>query len=130
MQLFTRLLRKQKAEPAHQEDGSGPNTLSAKEYAERFYRANVSHALMDVRTPDEYANGHLTGASNIPLQELPERLGEIPREQPVALYCRTGNRSGQAARMLRDEGFADVYNIGGLSELAAQGLPTDGVGKR
>lgn len=129
MQLLTRLLRKQKAEPANQKDGGGPNSLSAKEYAERFYRANVPHALIDVRTPDEYASGHLTGSSNIPLQELPDRLGEIPREQPVALYCRTGNRSGQAAHMLRDEEFAEVYNIGGLSDLAAQGLPTDRVGK-
>lgn len=126
MHLLTKLFGNQQAEPAAQpQNGHVPLDLSAREYSERFYRANVAHTLVDVRTPQEYAEGHLTAARNIPLQELEARMGEIPRERPVALYCRSGNRSGTAARMLHEAGYEDVYNIGGLSTLAAHHIPVD-----
>jgi rhodanese-related sulfurtransferase len=72
--------------------------------------------LVDVRTPEEFATGHIPGAINIPVQELERRMGELERkEQPVVLYCRSGNRSGRAARMLESNGYASVHDLGAMS---------------
>lgn len=74
--------------------------------------------IVDVRTPAEYATGHYPGATNIPLAEIPNRLADFgPRDKPIVLYCRSGNRSGQAQRLLQHAGFTDVTNAGGLSDL-------------
>lgn len=105
--------------------GTSYHNLTASEYKSRLYRANVAHTLVDVRRPDEFATGHLIGSLNIPVQELAERMSEIPSDKPAVLYCRTGNRSGSAAQILHNAGYPDVYNIGGFSELAAQGIPVD-----
>ena len=71
-------------------------------------------ALIDVRTPGEFASGHIDGAVNIPVQELAQRLGEVP-QGPVVLYCRSGARSGNAANFLLSEGWTEVYNLGPMS---------------
>lgn len=71
--------------------------------------------LVDVRTPDEFAAGHVPGAINIPVQELAARKGEIERSSPVVLYCRSGMRSKRAQSMLRDAGFVEVHNLGAMS---------------
>jgi phage shock protein E len=72
--------------------------------------------LVDVRTPAEFAAGHIPGAVNIPLQQLDGRLSELqPKDQAVVLYCRSGNRSGTAARMLKSAGFAAVHDLGPMS---------------
>jgi phage shock protein E len=72
--------------------------------------------LVDVRTPREYAAGHLEGAVNIPLQELPNRYQEIgPPQTPVVVYCAQGPRSAMAERFLRTQGYSDVHNLGGMS---------------
>ena len=99
--------------------------MSAKSYQVQFVHAEVDHTLVDVRLPWEYAQSHLAGAVNIPLQELPVRLGEIPKTRPVVLYCRSGNRSGQAAQFLQGLSYSSVLNAGGLADLAALGLPTE-----
>ena len=76
--------------------------------------------LVDVREPDEVAAGSLPGAVNIPLGELPDRVGELDPGRGVALLCRSGARSGRAAEFLAANGFSDVVNLtGGM--LAAQG---------
>ena len=72
--------------------------------------------LLDVRTPEEFAVGHISGAINIPVQELDRRMGEIePKDRAVVLYCRSGNRSGRAARMLKSVGYVVVYDLGAMS---------------
>jgi rhodanese-related sulfurtransferase len=72
--------------------------------------------LVDVRTPAEFAAGHIPGAVNIPLQQLDSRLGELqPKDQAVVLYCRSGNRSSTAARVLKNAGFAAVHDLGPMS---------------
>ncbi len=69
--------------------------------------------LIDVRTPREYGNNGLEGADNIPLQQLSARLDEVgPKEEPVVLYCRSGNRSAQALDLLEEQGFEQVYDLG------------------
>ncbi|MEM6991189.1 MAG: rhodanese-like domain-containing protein [Myxococcota bacterium] len=69
--------------------------------------------LLDVRTPAEFNGGHIPGAVNIPVGELAERLSELgDRDVPVVVYCRSGQRSGRAQKMLLAEGFAKVENLG------------------
>lgn len=89
-------------------------TISPLEYEEQFIAAGAQHQLIDVRTPEEFAGGHIAGAVNIPLQELSQRLGEISTEQPVVLYCRSGNRSAQAAQLLAKAGYPQIYDLGGI----------------
>lgn len=72
--------------------------------------------LVDVRTAQEFAAGHIPGAVNIPLQELGHRLGELDaKERPIVVYCRSGNRSGNAARMLRSAGYSEAHDLGSIS---------------
>lgn len=80
--------------------------------------------LIDVREPDEWAVGHVAGARHIPLADLPTRLAEIPRDQPVLLFCRSGNRSGKATAFLRQQGYAQATNVeGGIIAWQGAGLP-------
>jgi len=68
--------------------------------------------LVDVRTPDEYAEGHMTGAVNIPLDRIGRAQSELgATDRPIVVYCRSGNRSGQATRVLAGLGYGRVYDI-------------------
>jgi len=72
--------------------------------------------IVDVRQEREYAEGHIPGAFLIPLDQLPERIDEIPQEGRVVLVCRSGNRSDQAFRFLKQRGFQNIQNmIGGMN---------------
>jgi phage shock protein E len=72
-------------------------------------------ALIDVRTPGEFARGALPGARNIPLSEIGARAAEIgPKDKPVVLYCASGARSGSARRMLTGLGFTRVEDLGAM----------------
>ncbi|GAB7022633.1 rhodanese-like domain-containing protein [Salidesulfovibrio brasiliensis] len=73
------------------------------------------YLLLDVRQPWEYEELHIPGAMLIPLPEVPERLGDIPRDRPVITYCRSGGRSAAAARILAGEGREVVNLVGGAS---------------
>ena len=78
--------------------------------------------LLDVRTGAEFARGHLEGATNVPIDELRDRLDEVPRDRRVAVYCKGGFRGHLAARVLLSRGFTDVVNVtGGWSSLVAEG---------
>lgn len=68
--------------------------------------------LLDVRTPQEFASGHIPGAVNIPVDELRSRLGELPSNAKIAAYCQVGQRGYLATRILQQKGFS-VSNIGG-----------------
>lgn len=61
--------------------------------------------LLDVRTPEEFSDRHVEGARNIPVDELPQRLGELPRDRVVVVYCHSGARSARAAGVLRGAGY-------------------------
>lgn len=80
--------------------------------------------LIDVRTPPEYADGHLANAKLIPLQELEGRWAEIDKGKPILLYCRSGHRSGNALKILHDKGYAQAKHMeGGINAWKAAGLP-------
>jgi len=66
--------------------------------------------IVDVRTPAEYAEGHIAGAVNLPLQTIESWYKDLPKDKPVYLYCRSGNRSQQAAEFLKKKGFSNIYN--------------------
>ena len=68
--------------------------------------------LVDVRSKAEFSSGSAPGSLNIPLDELNQRLSEIPADKPVVLACASGARSGMAASFLKSQGYAEVYNIG------------------
>ncbi len=85
--------------------------------------ASGQYQIVDVRYPNEWEAGHIDGSAHIPADELAERLDELDRQQPVVTVCRTGARSAEAARLLRDERF-DAQNLeGGMDAWAAAGLP-------
>lgn len=68
---------------------------------------------IDVREPNEVAAGTLSGAVNVPLSELPNRIGELDPKRRVVLLCRSGGRSTMAAQALTAAGFTDVVNLAG-----------------
>jgi len=74
--------------------------------------------VVDVRTPAEFKDGSYPGAINIPISVLPVRMNELePKDKPIVLFCASGARSGQGARLLKQAGFTDVINAGGLDDM-------------
>lgn len=91
-----------------------PQNISPNDYNAQF--SSGDHFLLDVRTTEEFESGHIEGAANINVQVLSNQLDEVPRDQPIVVYCRSGNRSTQASSILAQAGFTDVYNLGGIIE--------------
>jgi rhodanese-related sulfurtransferase len=75
--------------------------------------------ILDVRTPDEFRDGAYKGAVNIPLSDLGIRKAELKPDVPVVVYCASGARSAKGARLLKEAGFRDVINAGGLLQMPA-----------
>ncbi len=98
--------------------------LSIEDYQGQFIKSKTSHTLIDVRTAQEFKQGHIGGAVNIPLDKLRSRLEDIASDKPVILVCASGSRSASAARMIANAGRSDVHNLlGGTSGWAAKGNP-------
>lgn len=97
--------------------------LTPQQYQQQFVQNKQKHLLLDVRQPDEFKNGHIPGAKNISVQTLEQRLNEVPKAQPIVLYCRSGNRTKMAAQVLGKAGYTQVYDLGGIMQWQAQGLP-------
>ena len=73
--------------------------------------------LLDVRTPQEYGEGHIPGSRNVPLQSLDGVEAVTDRKDtPIFVYCYSGSRSRQAASMLAEMGYTNVKNLGGISD--------------
>lgn len=93
--------------------------------------APETRLILDVRTPEEFAAGHVEGAVNIPHDQIAARLPEIERyaQAPVVVYCRSGRRAGLAAEVLGEAGFTNLHHLtGDMEGWIAAGLPveTDG----
>lgn len=72
--------------------------------------------LLDVRTPQEFAAGHLDGAINVPVDRVADRIASVAKpDQPIVVYCRSGARSGAATRALRARGYGQVLDLGPMS---------------
>ena len=102
--------------------GPGFKTVSVQDL---HAASEPNRIVLDVRTPSEYAAGHVAGAKLLPLSELPSRLDEVPVDQPVYVYCHSGNRSKQASEILAKAGKKDIRDVrGGILAWEAAGYST------
>ena len=89
--------------------------------------AGDAPVVIDVRTPEEYASGHIPGAVNIPFDQVAGRIDEIDAPHGVALYCMVGPRARKGESALLASGYEKVLHLeGGLAAWMAAGLPVDG----
>ena len=98
--------------------------LSVTEFSSKVAEAGV--ITLDVRTPGEFAEGHIEGAQLIDFQSgnFENEISTLDKNATYAVYCRSGNRSGQAVKVMHDAGFHNVYNLnGGVIDWANAGLP-------
>ena len=100
------------------------NKISVDEFNKIIQDKNVT--LVDVRTPKEYAEGHLKGAVNVDFKSrtFPDYINVIDKDKPVAVYCRSANRSGKAALIMQSLGFKKIYDLdGGIKAWKAANMP-------
>ncbi len=85
--------------------------VSAADFSKVVKLKNVS--VVDIRTPQEFASGHIEGATNIDWYQRSFRdlIQDIPKDKPIAIYCRSGNRTSKAANLLQSLGFSEVVNL-------------------
>lgn len=86
--------------------------------AQKRMETEKDYVILDVRTPEEFAQGHIPGAVNIPNEQIGrEKLPELPDEnQLILIYCRSGNRSKQAAGKLAEAGYTNLAEFGGIRD--------------
>lgn len=109
--------------PAAPAEGAAVSDISPADYQSQFVSTAADHLLIDVRTPEEFATGHIAGAINISVETIADRLSEIPQGQTIVLYCRSGNRSAQAAQILAGAGYTGIRDLGGINDWVSQGYP-------
>ncbi|HSW33227.1 MAG TPA: rhodanese-like domain-containing protein [Steroidobacteraceae bacterium] len=87
--------------------------VSQEALLERQQNGKESTYVLDVRSPEEYASGHVPGAVNIPYDQMASRIAEVPKDKDVVLYCRTGRRAGIAAEVLAGQGYTRLQHLEG-----------------
>lgn len=97
--------------------GSASYTQISQDEAMKMMKEQSDYLIVDVRRPDEFAEGHIAGAVNVPNEtiedEAPDALPD--KEQTLLVYCRSGNRSKEASQKLADMGYTNVYEFGGIN---------------
>ena len=103
------------------EQKSGYKQVSMEEELE-LMEADSDYILLDVRRDDEFEEGHIPGAINIPNESIgTEEIAELPdKNQTIYVYCRSGNRSKQASQKLVDLGYTDVIEFGGIIDYSGE----------
>lgn len=91
-------------------------TQISMEEAAKMMEAEENYVILDVRTVEEYEEGHIPGAICVPNETIGEdEIEELPdKEQVIMIYCRSGNRSKQAAKKLLEQGYTNLYEFGGI----------------
>jgi rhodanese-related sulfurtransferase len=94
--------------------GAGPKSITAEELAEQI-QLSQAPLILDVRSEEEYAEGHIPGALTIPHDQLGDRLSEIDaaKTDEIVVYCRSGYRAGIAEKILIEAGYSDVRDLAG-----------------
>jgi len=96
------------------------------EHWQQGAQSPIPFMLLDVRTPEEYAEGHISGAKLIPIQVLAERMSEVPHDKQVYVYCHSGGRSSRASKLLAENGFTNIENVvGGIVAWKKSGYPVE-----
>lgn len=103
--------------------GGGVPSVTAREVQEKL-DANPKPYILDVRHPGEFSTGHISGATLIPLSELSKKMSKLPRNREIICVCRSGARSGMAARQLIAAGFTASNMTGGMLAWERSQLPT------
>ena len=94
------------------------------EGAYKLVTQNHDLYLLDVRTPAEYRQARLEGAMLIPIDQLVNRINELPSNRPILVYCAVGSRSAQVVNYLARRGYTEIYNLyGGIYSWAQRGYP-------
>jgi thioredoxin 1 len=103
--------------------------LSPKEF-NQYLTEHPNAQLIDVRTAEEFNEGHIKGAKNIDINQdgFEAKLNELNKEEPVLVYCLSGGRSGNAASMMRTKNFKTIYEMPGILKWNAEGLPLESAG--
>lgn len=93
--------------------GGKVNNLSVADFATKISDSSV--VLMDVRTPGEFASGHIAGATNLDFESgvFDQEIQKLDKSKVYAVYCRSGNRSGQATAIMAKDGFKAIFNLDG-----------------
>jgi len=104
----------QKATPENAQETAQIRQISTGEL-ERLLDQAASGGIVfiDVREPDEYAEGHIEGVVNMPLSTLEDTYSQLPKDKEIVIICRSGNRSMQAAQLLREKGYTRLVNVQG-----------------
>lgn len=102
---------------AAQSEKSGYRQISTDE-AINIMKEEKDYIILDVRTPEEFKSKHIPGAINIPNETIgTEEIPELPdKEQLIMIYCRSGNRSKQAAEKLAAQGYTNIVEFGGIND--------------
>jgi rhodanese-related sulfurtransferase len=109
---------------------ASPPTVTPQQVHEMQGAKDTAPFVLDVRTPEEYASGHVPGAVNVPYDQVASRLAEIPRDKDVVLYCRSGRRAGLAAEVLEKAGYKELQLMqGDMPAWQQSGLPVEGGAK-
>lgn len=92
--------------------------------AELYQAVGAEALIVDVRTPQEFFAGHVPGAVNYPLEGIDLWADRLPKDRPIYVYCRSGNRSRQAVEYLARRGYTQLYHVqGGVLAIEAAGYP-------
>jgi rhodanese-related sulfurtransferase len=103
---------------------AGATDMDVVEFSKKITESGV--VILDVRTPGEFAEGFIEGAQMIDFQSgnFETEIGSLDKDVTYAVYCRSGNRSGQAVKIMQDAGFLNLFNLeGGVIDWANQGMP-------
>ena len=114
------------ADQATAASAGGVTVVSPDEAAATIEAAPDDLVILDIRTPEEFAEGHIEGATLIDFyrEDFAEQIAALDRDDPYVLYCRSGNRSQQARSLMAELGFTDVADVdGGIVGWEAAGLP-------
>jgi rhodanese-related sulfurtransferase len=110
---------------------AAPPMVTPQQVHELQVKKDPALFVLDVRSPEEFAAGHVPGAVNIPHDQVASRLAEIPKNKEVVLYCRSGRRSGLAAETLEANGYKDLRLMqGDMPGWEKAGLPVEGAGQK
>jgi rhodanese-related sulfurtransferase len=102
---------------------AGAINMNVVEFSKKITESGV--VILDVRTPGEFAEGFIEGAQMIDFQSgnFEAEIGSLDKDVTYAVYCRSGNRSGQAVKVMQDAGFLNLFNLeGGVIDWANQGM--------
>ena len=115
------------SEPAAEtEASSGSYQQITQEEAKAMMEEQSDYLIVDVRRPDEFAEGHIAGAINVPNETIGEEAAEaLPdKDRYLFIYCRSGRRSKEASQVLVDLGYTNVYEFGGIIDWTGE-IETD-----